>query len=161
MFASGMSPSLKSTTTDIYFISRTWQVAHPNITNTKSKLVTSEDFWHSKNMIIILFLGLLPNGLVFYQIFSSGIGYLNWFWQFCLCVMVYLLPQTFMKYLFFSSRSFVYRNTDENHFRNASGVLNYISICVLLLYHKHNLRELNIEQNEKMGIHHADVTNVW
>ena len=65
-----------------------------------------------------------------------------------------------MKYLFFSPRSFVYKNTDEDHFRNASCSLNYISIFLLLVYHKHNLRELNIEQNEKMGIHHANVTNV-
>jgi hypothetical protein len=72
-----------------------------------------------------------------------------------------LLASTdFYKILVFSPRSFVYRNTDEDHFRNASCVLNYISIFLLLLYRKHNLRELTIEQNEKMGIHHADVTNV-
>jgi len=72
-----------------------------------------------------------------------------------------LLASTdFYKILVFSPRSFDYRHTDEDHFRNASSTLNYISIFVLLVYHKHNLRELNIEQNEKMGIHHADVTNV-
>ena len=65
MFTTRMSPSVKSTTTDICFISRTWQVAHPNIPNTKSKLVTCVDFWHSKNMIIIVILMFIPQKISF------------------------------------------------------------------------------------------------
>ena len=60
MFTTRMSPSVKSTTTDICFIARTWQVAHPNITKTISKLATCEDFWHSRNMIIILIFRFIP-----------------------------------------------------------------------------------------------------
>jgi hypothetical protein len=71
-----------------------------------------------------------------------------------------LASADFYKIRVFSPRSFDYRHTDEDHFRNASSSLNYTSIFVLLVYHKHNLRELNIEQNEKMGIYHADVTNM-